>query len=198
MRSLRGALVIAALSGAIVGCGERPAPEGPQVVREAAGPSADPPVGVPRIDWDKPFRDGVGTTTAGAKTAGALTFQPRPPRFAEPPVSILVTNPATTPLDQRAVAFVYRFPTGTDFPTDGRVVVTQTATDLTVANLEATVADPPGPPENFRMIDLAGQPALLIQGDGVGRVRFIRNRVMFDITGPAVSPAVVSQLATQL
>lgn len=199
MKRIRGVLVIAAVSGVVVGCGERPAPEGPQpVVRGAAAPSTVLPVAVPETDWDRPFKDGLQTTTSDARTAGQLSFAPQLPHFVQSPVRIQVTDPAATPQDQRAVAFVYRFPTGVNYPTDGRVVVTQTATDQTVANLDTTVEDPPGPPENFRMIDVAGQRALLITGDGVGRVRFIRSGVMFDITGPAVSPTVVSKLAELL
>lgn len=187
LKRLHCIFVIPAMSGVVAGCGAY-----------GIGSSSVPPKEGPVVNWDKPFFDGPQTSVAGARTAGRLPFLPSLPRLPRPPVRIQVTNPGTTPPEQRAVAIVYRFPIGPDFPTDGRVVVEESATGQTVAGLEATVEDPPGPAEDFRMIDVAGERALLSQHGGVGRVTFIRHGVTFDITGPAVSPAMAVRLARQV
>jgi len=44
----------------------------------------------------------------------------------------------------------------------------------------------------------SSNPALLVQADGIGRVQFIQDGVMYDITGPAAPVGVVEKLAAQL
>ena len=50
----------------------------------------------------------------------------------------------------------------------------------------------------FQLIDLRGTQGLLIQGNGIGRVMWIEDGVLFDIKGKAISPDQVIKLAETL
>lgn len=153
-----------------------------------------PPDGGPAINWDNPIPDGAVVALSHARSAGALSFSPTAPGFGRAPVTVEVANPAMW----HAVAFVYHFPTGPDFPVDGRVRVLEMETTVTQADLLAVASNPPGPASDFSVITISGHQALLVQGNGVGRVQFIRNGIEYDVTGPAVSPAEAEKLAALL
>jgi len=146
----------------------------------------------PKINWDAPLGEAKGTSPSAVAKDGALTFTPRTPQFSIAPVTVQVSHP------DQAVAYVYRFPLGVDFPTDGRIRVLEYATSSTETDLEGVVKNAPGPPEDFAVLTVAGHRALLVQADGVGRIQYIHNGVMYDITGPAAPTAVVKKLAAQL
>lgn len=152
----------------------------------------------PRINWDKPLPGGVVSSEQTARTDGRLPFAPSLPRFALHPALVEVTNARTTATSQRAVAYMYRFPLGPGFRSDGRVRVLEYKTQVTESQLEAVAANPPGPAADFRVIRINGHGALLVQGDGVGRVQYILNGIMYDVTGPAVTPAEAEKLAAEI
>lgn len=172
------------------------------VISSAAptGPSTSVPIVPegPKINWDAPLGDAKWTSARAAAKDGALTFAPRTPRFSVAPVAVQVSDPAATPAADRAVAYLYKFPLGADFPTDGRIRVLEHATTSSEADLEGVVKNPPGPAEDFAVITIAGHPALLVQAEGVGRLQYIRNGIMYDITGPSAPTAMIKKLAAQL
>ena len=63
-------------------------------------------------------------------------------------------------------------------------------------HLEAVAAIPPGPAADFTVIRVNGSGALLVHANGIGRVQFILHGVMYDVTGPAVSPQEAQYLAS--
>jgi hypothetical protein len=93
---------------------------------------------------------------------------------------------------------VYHFPAGKAFPVDGRVQVLEYQTEVSEQELEAVPADPPGPAADFTVIRINGHGALLVRAYGTGRVQFVRRGVMYDITGPAVSPREAEHLASEI
>jgi hypothetical protein len=152
------------------------------------------PVGGPTVNWDKPIPDGQDVDLGEAKSAGHLRFDPQLPAFGRSPVRIQVADPA----DFHAIAFVFHFPTGGDFGSDGRVRVLESDADISEEQLFAVAADPPGPQEDFSVITLGTQRALLVQSNGVGRVQFIRDGVEYDVSGATVTPAGAESLASKL
>jgi hypothetical protein len=166
-------------------------------LRASGRPTAAPPTPPRRvIPWDHPLVSGIPSTRALAKTQGRLAFDPIVPAWDVRESAVEVTNPSGRDPAHASVAFLYDFPTGADFPTDGRLVVIQTPTELTETDL-ARIAESNGA-EHFRVIDINGRPALLVEADGIGRVRIIRGGVAIDITGPAAPPETVIRLATTL
>jgi hypothetical protein len=155
-------------------------------------------LGQPQINWDRPLPGGVVASAITARTVGRLAFTPSLPRFALRPTLVEVTNASATAPNWRAVAYVYRFPLGPGFRGDGRVRVLEYQTKVTESQLEAVAANPPGPPADFRVIRVNGHGALLVQGNGIGRVQYILKGVMYDVTGPAISPAAAERLAAQI
>ncbi|GGM16144.1 hypothetical protein [Nakamurella endophytica] len=151
------------------------------------------------VNWDAPLPGGLMVAQGtDAAAAGQLTFKPLAPRFAEP-IGIQVSDPSNTAPGDRAVAYLYRFPDGgTDFPYDGRVRVLEYHSQVTEAQLEEVAANPPGPPENFKVIQVAGHSALLVQANGIGRVQYVQDGVMIDVFGPAIPVAEVEELAANV
>lgn len=149
----------------------------------------------PAIDWDHPIVGGLAATSVDAAAIGGLSINPHVPSFGRAPVFVQVTDPAKYGQAQRGVAYVFHFPASAAFPRDGRVrVLEQTAPD-DPSYLQDIAANPPGDPGDFSMITVNGVPALLVQANGIGRVQFIRDGILYDITGPAVSPAEAIKLA---
>lgn len=157
------------------------------------------PAAPPAINWDSPLPRGKRSSMTAAITDGRLPFTPTAPRFSHNPALVEVTNPddVNSPV-MRAVAYVYHFPVGKDFPIDGRVRVLEYATQVTESQLEAVAANPPGPADDFHVIRVNGHGALLVEANGIGRVQFIEHGIMFDVTGPAVSPQEARKLASQI
>ncbi len=209
-----GALISAALIALAVGCAA-PAPTSQIGAARATEPASSSAVASlaaptaktistspvdqgPQINWDAPLGDGKLTSAGAAAKDGALPFAPRTPQFSIAPITVQVSDVATTQPADRAVAYVYKFPLGADFLTDGRVRVLEYATTSTEAELEGVAKNPPGPPEDFAVVTIAGHSALLVQANGIGRIQYIQNGIMYDITGPAAPTAVVEKLAAQL
>jgi hypothetical protein len=152
----------------------------------------------PAINWDSPLPGGKASSTLAARVDGRLPFLPAIPQFGIEPALVQVTNPATVSAGSRAIAFVYHFPIGTAFPADGRVRVLEYQTKVTEEQLESVPANPPGPAADFSVIRLNGHGALLVHANGIGRVQFILHGVMYDVTGPAVSPQEAEHLASEI
>jgi len=178
-------------SGGVAGVGAAPA--GP-----AAPPSELPvrPRPPRQVDWDHPLAASVPSSRSQARAHAQLSFDPIVPAWAVPESAVYVSDRSRIPPEHRSVAFVYTFPTGPDFPTNGRVVMVQRRTDETEASFDEIVRT--NGSDNFRVIDVKGKPALLVEANGIGRVRMIRNGVLVDITGPATPPASVVKLAEGL
>jgi len=202
-----GALLTAALIAFAAGCAAPPPTsqvgtvDTPESAASVLNSSTSPTAGIaskslvpegPKINWDAPLGDARLTSASAAAKDGALTFTPRTPQFSVAPVTVQVSDP------DQAVAYVYRFPLGVDFPTDGRIRVLEYATSSTEADVEGVAKNAPGPPEDFVVLTVSGHRALLVQADGVGRIQYIQNGVMYDITGPAAPTDVVKKLAAQL
>lgn len=150
--------------------------------------------------WDRPAgRYTLETTLARAKADGALPFDVPVPRITASPAFVHVADPAKVPADRRSLFIAYRFPTGPEFPADGRVVLSVVKTDATPATLR-TMADQNTPAEAYVMVDVAGQQALLIQNDEgtVGWVLVVRDGFMYALGGPALSPAAAVKYAALL
>jgi hypothetical protein len=196
----RTAAVAAAVAGAVaaVGCasatGQQPA-SGATGQHSASGAHAVGAEG-PRINWDSPLPGGKASSTGTAQADGRLPFSPAVPQFGLRPILVQVTG--TAPTGARTVAFVYRFPLGKAFPADGRVVVLEYQDEVTETQLEAVTANPPGPAADFTVIRINGHGALLVHASGIGRVLFILHGVMYDVTGPAVSPREAEHLASEI
>ena len=150
----------------------------------------------PRIHWDSPLPGGKASSTGTAQADGRLPFSPAVPQFGMRPILVQVTG--TEPTGPRTVAYVYRFPAGKDFPADGRVVVIEYQAAVTERQLEGVAAHPPGPAADFTAIQINGHGALLVHASGIGRVQFILHGVMYDVTGPAVSPREAEHLASEI
>lgn len=164
-------------------------------------PAGAQPPGVPATNWDAPQVDGVATTAKDAPGRGRLSFTPRVPNFAASLTLVQVTDPAREPsAAHRSVTYVYSFKGDAGFPGDARVRVEEKPTDLTDADLKELAQNPPGRPESFRIVTVGQHVALLVQDDAaaVGRVMFIVNGVMYDVAGPALSPAQAIRLAARL
>lgn len=149
---------------------------------------------VPRhaIDWTQPIRSPVTVSRATARTVGRLAFDPIVPAFDLRETEVQITDPAIGDFAHAAVAFLYDFPPGGTFPAGGRVVVVEAPTALTDADLTTMATTNGG---HFHLVTIGDHPAVLIEGNGVGRVRLVRQSVAIDITGPAVPPDVVLRLA---
>jgi hypothetical protein len=123
------------------------------------------------------------------QAARYVHFKVREPRFASRPALIQVEDPAQVPVDDRTVAFVYHLPAA------GTVVVEERSAHLTLAELRRR-ADAPGVPvDAFQMVPVRATEGLLVSGNGIGGLLWIEGGVLFDITGPSVSPSQVQSLA---
>lgn len=185
-----GASVLIAAS--LFACGSSPKAEGAPLASTARTSQDEGPV----VNWDKPFGAGpVVPDVATAVKVGHLSFRPVVPHFDQAPTRLQVTSRPDPP----TLAVVYRFPLGADFTTDGRVSLTESAADMSNDTVLATVDNPPGPPDDFTVVDMGrSQKALLIHARGLGRVRFVRDAVLYDIAGPGLSPQEAQVLGRQL
>ena len=180
--ALSAALAAAVAAAATAAsAGQHPAIRAPGV--SAAGPA---------INWDSPLPGGKDSSAATARADGRLPFSPAIPQFGVTP-SLVLVSPGL-----RAMALVYRFPAGKAFPVDGRIRVLEYPASITEEQLQAVAANPPGPAADFTAIQIDGHGALLVHANGIGRVQFILHGVMYDVTGPAVSPHEAEHLASEI
>ena len=162
--------------------------------RHTSLPRLPPPARA--IDWDRPLAASVRASRSEARGVGQLSFDPLIPSWSVRESAVYVSDASRIAPEHAAVALVYTFPTGPDFPSNGQVVMVQRRTDETEASFDEIVRS--NGSDNFRVIQINGHPALLVEADGIGRVRVIRGGVLIDITGPATPSASVVKLATEL
>lgn len=189
---LAGALVL------LTGCAEAPPPTGAPTA--TAAPAESPVADGPAINWDMPIPTGLVVSADEAQLVGKLSFTPIAPAFAEAPVRVIVSDPALEAEELRAAVFVYDFPPGQGIGEDGRVRVLEGITDAPDDLFGQIVAGHVGLADES-LYDLAlvgGRDALLIHTDAIGRVRFVRDGVYFDVTGPALAPDTALALAEDL
>lgn len=198
------AAVIAAASSTIITAGpQRVSPPG-HFARNGVNPAADPtepplqPNYVPPIDWDHPLING-SPSTVDAVAGGGLGFVPFIPVAVVAPFAVETAIPDADSALPQAVGFGYHFPAGPGLGADTRVVVVEansmmTADDLSeILDANAALGD--------QEVTVGGCHGILAHGDqqgyDVGRIFLLCGRVSVDITGPAVSPAKVLQIAQQ-
>jgi len=160
-----------------------------------AGPAGEGP---PHVNWDRPFPDGIDVPLSEASSAkslqraGHLRYLPVLPDFTSPARLVQVE-----PGDE-SVVFVYDFPHGPEFPSDGRVRVMErpglTPSDV-VAMAKGNAKRFPG---EVTLLTIAGSiPAQLSTNTKLhlGGVVMSINDLWIDIAGPALSPDTARQLA---
>jgi len=178
-----------------------PSPVGQPGVATTAGPeptiemSAGPPTYLPlNINWDNP--EGNATPLAAPSDAaapGVVGFRPVIPKLAAPIARTLISP--TGDLAHRSLYFIFHFPSGPDFPSDGHLVVTEyPSSRIDPSGFGDVAAEWPG----TSVITIRGSQALLFNRLGVGRLMMALNDVAIDISGPAVSPQVVRRIAEQI
>jgi hypothetical protein len=141
------------------------------------------------IDWDRPIPNGI--TVSGARQAqDYVDFKVPAPRLAGVTRRVMVSNPEWSPDESlRSVVFVY------DVPTAGRVLRTIRRTDASQADLVAASESTAFPPGTFELVSIAGGKGLLTKGRGLGRLEWLADGLLFDLSGPAVTPAQAIALA---
>lgn len=190
------AIAAAAVALSTAACGDNT----PNRVQDTAGASASPgatTIDAPRIDWDAPLANPLPADQTTAKSVGQLAIDPQMPRLDRPPAGIQVTDPRFADPEMRGIAYVYDFPKTPANPS-GRVVVIETPTDQTVQIFVGIAHNRQGrvtPTSGCRLIQVASETALLTYGSNVGRVSFIRNGVMYDVTGPTITPQLAEEMA---
>lgn len=133
-----------------------------------------------------------------AKSVGNLAFDPIVPPYNAPLTTASVSDPANPSVADREVGLVFRFPVGADFPKDGRLFIREKLATPRDDNFAAIAASPPGQSDDFKLITIKARTGLLIQGGGVGRVLFIHRGILFDMSGPDVTPQAVVRLAEEI
>lgn len=81
---------------------------------------------------------------------------------------------------------------------DRRVVLYEKKADITTADLRAIADNPPGPKENYKIVTINGDTALFNFFNNIGRVRFVHNGILYDLTGPALPPDDALRLAAKI
>lgn len=198
--SFVGLLIAAGI--AVTSCAAAPRDEGSSSLRAQSTGAPTPsystlPWQPPHIDWDRMdgIRDVVLTPGADPVAVGGLPFTPVKPELGMPIWSVLVSDPAQVPPAGRSVVYVFHFPVGAQFPTDGHVVVREQKADPNEADVFANMAAANADSGQYQLLGINGKPALLLSGHGIGRVLMLDGAVRVDITGPAVSPEEVQALA---
>ncbi len=160
----------------------------------------------PGVDWSTPlhggrtvFTSGQGGASPAVSQASALStaqqnlpFKIRQPRFSPSPSKIQFDNPDEVQPADRLLAFVYQL------PTYGTVLVEEKVSQFQLSDLQARANDPTNPQGAFQMVSVRGTQGLLISGNGIGRIMWIEDGILFSITGESVSPAGVQTLAASL
>jgi hypothetical protein len=156
----------------------------------AAGEGPD--AGGPAISWDHPFQAEGKTVDAAAVVASpksfGLSIAPLRPALSKGALRWVDVSSGGT------VAFMYDFRGDPRFPTDGRVQVEEEPATMTQdALVQGTWAG-----TEHSVTNVGSIAVLLRSSGGLADATFIYKGVMFDVTGPAVSPAAALDVATEL
>lgn len=154
----------------------------------------------PAIPWDDP--EGLDTNLSQAAATGQLGFPVADPRLGRDPDLVRVSDPSSTPSRNRELIMLFRFPQGSpEFPTDGRVLLTESLADIDASTLQNMAADTAwGPEAVFQLVTFPGGTGLVMSNTNmnVGRVWLLRGGLKYDLTGPALSPNTARMLAERL
>lgn len=194
-------LILTGALALLTACAQAPAPaRAPIATAATAAPTEAAVEEGPAINWDMPLPTGLIVTADQAQLVGKLPFTPIAPAFAEAPVRVIVSDPALEAEELRAAVFVYDFPPGQGIGEDGRVRVLEASTDAPETLFAEIVAGHVGLIDEalYDLVQVGGHDALLIHTDTIGRVRFVRDGVSFDVTGPALAPDTALALAEDL
>lgn len=146
------------------------------------------------IDWDDPIPGGrvFSDFSRAQKHVG---FQLVVPRLDDVPTKIVVEHPKSQPdAAARWVAIVY------DLPETGRVLLLERKISFGEKELLAPLDGEHSSfrPDFFGAVDLGDATGLLRQANGIGRVQWIVDGVMMDLTGPSITPDQVRELARRV
>lgn len=172
------------------GAGSQQSPAVP-ATGEAAEP--DGPGGGPSIDWDHPFR-AEGLTNVDP---AALATAPQSFGTSIRPVTPLLSGGKLRWVDVSAagtVAYMFDFSGGAAFPTDGRVTVEESQSDMTQDELIS--ANWAGTTNSLTPV---GPITILVRSyKGLSDASFVHNGTLYDISGPALGSAPALDIATQI
>lgn len=169
------------------------------VSQKQSRPTAPRTSAGPPIDWEQPFSN-LGVTFPTVEEANAvLPFKIVVPNLPGPDL-IRTISPEVAAMRDRVVALVYHLPApGTVWVAEslpgGKNV--EWLKKFVAARANDPWRDPEAPPA-YQMVPLRGTEGMLVKGNGVGRIIWIENGILFDITGPTVSPEQVMAIAQEI
>lgn len=177
--------------------GMSPSASPSQVPTSHPGRKAPPPVPIP---WDDP--EGLNTDLAHADAVGQLPFPATDPHFGRSPALVRVADPSGTPARGRHLTMLFRFPVGsTEFPTDGRLLLTEMLPDVDATTLASMVFNR-GPRDlSYEAFSVSGGgTGMLLTNteNGHGRVLLLWHGLKYDLDGPAVPASTVRMLTEKL
>lgn len=152
----------------------------------------------PSIDWSAPLRDGIALNNA-ADLGPYVPFTVVDPRLGTPSL-IQVDDPTQVPPDLRLVAFVYDNLSGYGLIN----IEEQQAPPGMEQNLEQRAADSAATPSpdpsaaQFHILSINGQNVLLGSQLNHASTLWVQGGVLFEVTGPDLTPDQATTLATQL
>lgn len=151
----------------------------------------------PRINWDLPYgeRATIADIATALSTAPGLTYRPFDPEFGQ--------APALVQRDGESVVAVYRFPSGGNFRTDGRLWVQQSKAEGGDEYLQAGEPGLGGAVLSdlvSETIQIRGHAARVLVNTrrDVARLVVQVDGVRVDITGPDAPPAAVLDAAQRV
>ena len=168
---------------------------GDQPVSDGGSSEHPPNEAGPQIDWNSPLRDGI--TLKQASDANAYV----PFKVVDPGLGTATLIQVDDPQQMvaaatRTVAFVYnRADTGV-INVEEQLAGPGVAQNL-VARANAYAATPSPQPSDaqFQMVPLGDARALLVSQGNVGAEVWVQRGVLFEITGPALTPDAAQSLA---
>jgi hypothetical protein len=164
----------------------------------------------PSIEWERPFGKS-GPEFAGAASVNAvLPFKMRMPSFGQPDL-IQTIPPDAVPASEQVVALVFHL------TEEGTILLKeQLPGEMSLKAFETIASAHAGEPADsddptdrtkhivspgaevapaYQIVEVRGTSGLLVQGYGIGRIIWIEDGILFDMTGPSVTPTQVLALA---
>ena len=198
MRTSRLVMVLLALAIAVPACADAAERNEAASQTQPQEGSADGVAGPP-VDWERPFGETGPTFPTPADANAVLPFSVVIPDLPRPDL-IQTLPPTAVARKEQVVALVYHLPEA------GIVVVEESLPgDRSLGWMRETVAghandpvDDPTAPPAFQMVEIRDTEGMLVQGNGVGRIIWIEDGVLFDISGPTVTPEQVLAIAQKV
>jgi hypothetical protein len=143
----------------------------------------------PPINWDAPFGSAAPSYPNADSADKALPFKVVVPAWGTPDLIQTIPEAALAGPSDQVVALVYHL------KNEGTVNVEESLPgSWSLDRMIQTASDHAG----FQMVPLRRTQGMLVEGNGVGRIMWIENGLMFDITGPSVTTDQVLALAEKL